>query len=168
MANDPMSVALLEARAAEARGEVPVGAALARDGVVIASAGNRTREDSDPTAHAEMLAIRAAAKREGAARLVDCDLYVTLGPCAMCAGAVSHARLRRLYYAAPDPKGGAVDHGPRFFAQPTCLHAPEVYGGLRESEAAALLRGFFAAKRNPTKTGVSGPRTVPLDGSLEF
>ena len=94
-----------------------------------------------------MLAIRAAAKLEGA-RLTDCDLYVTLEPCAMCAGAISHARLRRLYYAAADPKGGAVDHGPRFFAQPTCLHAPEVYGGIRESEAAALLRGFFAGKRN--------------------
>ena len=147
MADDPMSIAFLEARAAEARGEVPVGAALARCGVVIASAGNRTREDSDPTAHAEMLAIRSVAKREGA-RLTECDLYVTLEPCAMCAGAISHARLRRLYYAAPDPKGGAVDHGPRFFTQPTCLHAPEVYGGIRESEAAALLRGFFAGKRN--------------------
>ena len=147
MADDPMSVAFFEARAAEARGEVPVGAALARGGVVISSAGNRTREDSDPTAHAEMLAIRAAAKLEGP-RLTDCDLYVTLEPCAMCAGAVSHARLRRLYYAAADPKGGAVDHGPRFFAQPTCFHAPEVYGGIRESEAAALLRGFFVGRRN--------------------
>jgi tRNA(adenine34) deaminase len=147
MADDPMSIAFLEARAAEARGEVPVGAALARCGVVIASAGNRTREDSDPTAHAEMVAIRSVAKREGV-RLTECDLYVTLEPCAMCAGAISHARLRRLYYAAPDPKGGAVDHGPRFFMQPTCLHAPEVYGGIRESEAAALLRGFFAGKRN--------------------
>ena len=147
MADDPMSIAFLEARAAEARGEVPVGAVLARSGVVIASAGNRTREDSDPTAHAEMLAIRSVAKREGV-RLTECDLYVTLEPCAMCAGAISHARLRRLYYAAPDPKGGAVDHGPRFFTQPTCLHAPEVYGGIRESEAAALLRGFFAGKRN--------------------
>ena len=147
MADDPMSIAFLEALAAEARGEVPVGAALARCGVVIASAGNRTREDSDPTAHAEMLAIRLVTKREGA-RLTECDLYVTLEPCAMCAGAISHARLRRLYYAAPDPKGGAVDHGPRFFRQPTCLHAPEVYGGIRGSEAAALLRGFFAGKRN--------------------
>ncbi|HEY3719935.1 MAG TPA: nucleoside deaminase [Roseiarcus sp.] len=142
-----MSIAFLEARAAEARGEAPVGAALARRGVVIASAGNRTREDSDPTAHAEIVAIRSAAKREGV-RLIECDLYVTLEPCAMCAGAISQARLRRLYYAAPDPKGGAVDHGPRFFTQPTCLHAPEVYGGIRESEAAALLRGFFAGKRN--------------------
>jgi tRNA(Arg) A34 adenosine deaminase TadA len=147
LADDPMSIAFLEARAAEARGEAPVGAALARRGVVIASAGNRTREDSDPTAHAEIVAIRSAAKREGV-RLIECDLYVTLEPCAMCAGAISHARLRRLYYAAPDPKGGAVDHGPRFFMQPTCLHAPEVYGGIRESEAAALLRGFFGGKRN--------------------
>jgi tRNA(Arg) A34 adenosine deaminase TadA len=147
LADDPMSIAFLEARAAEARGEAPVGAALARRGVVIASAGNRTREDSDPTAHAEIVAIRSAAKREGV-RLIECDLYVTLEPCAMCAGAISQARLRRLYYAAPDPKGGAVDHGPRFFTQPTCLHAPEVYGGIRESEAAALLRGFFAGKRN--------------------
>ena len=113
MADDPMSIAFLEARAAEARGEVPVGAALARCGAVIASAGNRTREDSDPTAHAEMVAIRSVAKREGV-RLTECDLYVTLEPCAMCAGAISHARLRRLYYAAPDAKGGAVEHGPRF------------------------------------------------------
>jgi tRNA(Arg) A34 adenosine deaminase TadA len=142
-----MSVAFAEARAAERRGEVPIGAALARDGVVIASAGNRTREDAEPTAHAEMLVLRAGAAQLGGARLTDCDLYVTLEPCAMCAGAISHARLRRLYYAAPDPKGGAVEHGPRFFAQPTCLHAPEVYGGIRESEAAAMLRAFFAARR---------------------
>src|SRR5271169_1547055 len=146
MADDPMSIAFLEARAAEARGEVPVGAALARSGVVIASAGNRTREDSDPTAHAEILAIRSVAKREGV-RLTECDLYVTMEPCAMCAGAISHARLRRLYFAAPDPKGGAVEHGPRLFTQPTCLHAPEIYGGIRESEAAKMLRDFFAAKR---------------------
>jgi tRNA(adenine34) deaminase len=144
---DPMSVAFMEARAAERRGEVPIGAALVSQGSVIASAGNRTREDADPTAHAEMLVIREAAARLGAARLTDCDLYVTLEPCAMCAGAVSHARLRRLYYAAPDAKGGAVEHGPRFFSQPTCLHAPEIYGGIRESEAAAMLKEFFAAKR---------------------
>jgi tRNA(adenine34) deaminase len=144
---DPMSVAFAEARAAEARDEVPIGAAIACNGVVVASAGNRTREDADPTAHAEILVIRAAAKALGGPRLVDCDLYVTLEPCAMCAGAISHARLRKLYYAAPDPKGGAVDHGPRFFAQPTCLHAPEVYGGLREMEAAKMLRAFFAGKR---------------------
>ena len=147
MSADPMSVAFAEAREAERRGEVPIGAALARDGEVIASAGNRTRADADPTAHAEMLVLREAAARLGAERLTGCDLYVTLEPCAMCAGAISHARLRRLYFAAPDPKGGAVEHGPRFFSQPTCLHAPEVYGGIRESEAAEMLRAFFAAKR---------------------
>ena len=144
---DPMSLAFAEARAAEARGEAPIGAALVRDGVVIACAGNRTRELADPTAHAELLVIRAAAAALGSERLASCDLYVTLEPCAMCAGAMSHARIRRLYYAAPDPKGGAVDHGPHLFGQPTCHHAPEVYGGIRESEAAAMLRAFFAAKR---------------------
>ncbi len=144
---DPMSVAFDEARAAERLGEKPIGAALVCDGKVIASAGNRTREDADPTAHAEMLAIRDAARRLDQARLTQCDIYVTLEPCAMCAGAISHARLRRLYYAAPDPKGGAVEHGPRFFSQATCLHAPEIYGGIRESEAAAMLREFFAGKR---------------------
>jgi tRNA(Arg) A34 adenosine deaminase TadA len=144
---DPMTIAFVEAHSAELRGETPIGAALVREGTVIESAGNRTRELNDPTAHAEMLVIREAAARIGSERLVGCDLYVTLEPCAMCAGAISHARLRRLYYAAPDPKGGAVDHGPRFFRSPTCHHAPEVYGGLRESEAAAMLRAFFAAKR---------------------
>jgi tRNA(Arg) A34 adenosine deaminase TadA len=147
MADDAMSIAFEEALAAEARGEVPIGAAIALDGAIIARAGNRSRQDSDPTAHAEMLAIRAAALIAGGPRLVDCDLYVTLEPCTMCAGAISHARLRRLYYAAPDPKGGAVEHGARFFSQPTCMHAPEIYGGIRESEAAALLRNFFAQKR---------------------
>ena len=142
-----MTVAFAMARSAEQRSEAPIGAALVREGAVIASAGNRTRELSDPTAHAEMLVIHEAAKRLGAERLVGCDLYVTLEPCAMCAGAISLARLRRLYYAAPDPKGGAVDNGPRFFRSPTCHHAPEVYGGLRESEAAAMLRTFFAARR---------------------
>ena len=142
-----MRVAFAQARAAAARGEAPIGAAVAREGVVIASAGNRTREDRDPTAHAEMLAIRAAARALGAERLVDCDLYVTLEPCAMCAGAISHARLRRLYFAASDAKGGAVEHGPRWFGQPTCLHAPEVYGGLRESEAGEMLKAFFARLR---------------------
>ena len=145
--SDPMSLAFAEARAAEARGEAPIGAAIVCDGAVIARAGNRTRELADPTAHAELIAIREAAGRIGSERLAGCDLYVTLEPCAMCAGAISHARLRRLYYAAPDPKGGAVEHGPRFFSQPTCLHAPEVYGGIRESEAAAMLRAFFAARR---------------------
>jgi len=145
--DDPMSLAFAEARSAEARGEAPIGAALVRVGAVIASAGNRTRELADPTAHAEMLVIREAAATLGTERLVGCDLYVTLEPCAMCAGAISFARLRRLYYAAPDPKAGAVDHGPCFFRLATCHHAPEVYGGLRESEAATMLRSFFAARR---------------------
>jgi len=147
MALDAMGAAFEEARAAGARGEVPVGAAIMRDGALIASAGNRTIADNDPTAHAEMLAIRAAAAKIGASRLPDCDLYVTLEPCAMCAGAISFARLRRLYYGADDSKGGAVEHGPRFFSQPTCHHAPEIYGGIRAGEAAALLRAFFAARR---------------------
>ena len=146
-ADDPMSLAFAEARAAEARGEAPIGAAIVRDGVVVARAGNRTRELADPTAHAEMIAIRVAAAALGSERLVGCDLYVTLEPCAMCAGAISHARIQRLYYAATDPKGGAVENGPRFFRQPTCHHAPETYGGIRESEAAELLRAFFAARR---------------------
>ena len=145
--NDPFAAAFDQARAAADAGEVPVGAALARDGVVIAAAGNRTLRDKDPTAHAEMLVIREACAAIGSERLVDCDLYVTLEPCAMCAGAISFARIRRLYYAASDPKGGAVEHGPSFFAQPTCHHAPEVYGGIRESEAALLLRDFFQARR---------------------
>jgi tRNA(adenine34) deaminase len=144
---DSMSLAFAEARAADARGEAPIGAAIVCDGAVIARAGNRTRELADPTAHAELIAIREAAGRIGSERLAGCDLYVTLEPCAMCAGALSHARIRRLYYAAPDPKGGAVEHGPRFFNQPTCHHAPEVYGGIREREAAAMLKAFFAAKR---------------------
>jgi tRNA(Arg) A34 adenosine deaminase TadA len=144
---DPYSAAFGEARAAAAAGEVPVGAALARNGEIIAAAGNRTLRDRDPTAHAEMLVIRQACAAIGSERLVDCDLYVTLEPCAMCAAAISFARIRRLYYAASDPKGGAVEHGPRFFAQPTCHHRPEVYGGIRESEAAQLLRDFFQARR---------------------
>ena len=145
--DDPMSVAFAEARSAERRGEAPVGAAVARHGVVIASGGNRTRGLADPTAHAEILALRAAGAALGSERLMDCDLYVTLEPCAMCAGAISHARIRRLYYAAPDLKGGAVEHGSAFFGQPTCLHAPKVYGGIREREAAEMLRAFFAARR---------------------
>lgn len=144
---DPLAEAFVRAQEAAARGEVPVGAAIARDGNVIASAGNRTLADCDPTAHAEVLAIRAAAGILGSERLIDCDLYVTLEPCAMCAGAISLARIRRLYFAAADPKGGAIEHGPRFFAQPTCHHAPEVYGGLRETEAAELLRNFFRDRR---------------------
>ena len=147
IAPDPLTRAFEEARLAGARGEVPVGAVVARDGAVIAAAGNRTLADRDPTAHAEVLAIRAACAALGSERLVGCDLYVTLEPCAMCAGAISFARLRRVYYGAPDPKGGALDHGPRFFSQATCHHAPEVYGGLRESEAAELLRGFFRERR---------------------
>jgi tRNA(adenine34) deaminase len=147
MAADPMSAAFDEARAAAARGEVPVGAAIARNGAIVASAGNRTLQDNDPTAHAEILAIRAAALKLGSQRLADCDLYVTLEPCAMCAGAISFARVRRLYYGAADAKGGAVENGPRFFSQATCHHAPEVYGGVRESEAAEMLRAFFAARR---------------------
>ena len=147
MAADPMSAAFDEARAAAARGEVPVGAAITRNGAIVASAGNRTLQDNDPTAHAEILAIRAAALKLGSQRLADCDLYVTLEPCAMCAGAISFARVRRLYYGASDAKGGAVENGPRFFSQATCHHAPEVYGGVRESEAAEMLRAFFAARR---------------------
>jgi tRNA(adenine34) deaminase len=148
VASDPMSAAFEEARAAGARGVAPIGAAIARDGAIIARAGNRTIADSDPTAHAEILAIRAAGAKLASQRLVDCDLYVTLEPCAMCAGAISFARLRRLYYAASDPKGGAVEHGPRFFTQATCHHAPQIYGAIRESEAAELLRAFFAARRD--------------------
>ena len=141
-------MALAEAEAAAQRGEVPVGAVLvAADGTVLARAGNRTEDLHDPTAHAEILAIRDATQRLGTARLPDCDLYVTLEPCAMCAAAISFARLRRVYFGAYDPKGGAVDHGPRFFAQPTCHHAPEIIGGLAEDRAGELLRRFFAKKR---------------------
>jgi len=142
-----MDDALAEAHAAAAASEVPVGAVIVRDGAIVARAGNRTLRDHDPTAHAEMLAIRAAAAALGTERLADCDLYVTLEPCAMCAGAISFARIRRLYYGAADPKGGAVEHGVRFFSAATCHHRPEVYGGLGESEAAALLRDFFKARR---------------------
>ena len=144
---DPFSAAFDAARAAAQAGEVPVGAAVVRGGALVAVAGNRTQRDHDPTAHAEMLALRAAAATLGSERLIDCDLYVTLEPCAMCAAAISFARIRRLYFAAADPKGGAVEHGPRFYAQATCHHAPEVYGGIRESEAATLLRDFFRARR---------------------
>jgi tRNA(adenine34) deaminase len=142
-----MQLALDEARAAAARGEVPVGCVLVRAGEVIARAGNRTVTDRDPTAHAELLAIRAAASALGSERLADCDLYVTLEPCAMCAAAMSFARIRRLYFGAGDPKGGAVEHGVRFFASPTCHHRPEVYGGINESESAGLLKEFFQKRR---------------------
>jgi len=143
-----MDLALAEAEAACARGEVPVGAVvLAPDGQVLARAGNRTLELRDPTAHAELLAIRAACAVLESERLVDCDLYVSLEPCAMCAAAISFARIRRLYFGASDPKGGGVEHGARVFSQPTCHHAPEVYGGIGETAAAALLKEFFAARR---------------------
>ena len=142
-----MDLALAEARLAAAEGEVPVGCVVVRDGGVIARARNRTLADHDATAHAEMLAIRAAAAALRTERLTACDVYVTLEPCTMCAGALSFARIRRLYYGAADPKGGAVDNGVRFFASPTCHHRPEVYGGIAAQEAAELLRGFFAARR---------------------
>jgi tRNA(adenine34) deaminase len=142
-----MQLALEEARAAGARGEVPVGCVIVRDGEVVARAGNHTLADKDPTAHAELLAIRQAATALGSERLSDCDLYVTLEPCAMCAAAMSFARIRRLYFGASDPKGGAVENGVRFFSAVICHHRPEVYGGINESECAALLRDFFAARR---------------------
>jgi tRNA(adenine34) deaminase len=142
-----MSIALEEARAAAARGEVPVGCVVVRDGGIVARAGNRTIADHDPTAHAELIAIRAAASALGSERLADCDLYVTLEPCAMCAAAMSFARIRRLYFGAADTKGGAVEHGVRFFAAPTCHHRPEVYGGINESECGELLKDFFQARR---------------------
>jgi len=142
-----MELALLEAEAAAKRGEVPVGCVIVHDGAVIARAANRTLADKDPTAHAELLALRTAARTLGSERLTACDLYVTLEPCTMCAAAISFARVRRLYYGALDPKGGAVDSGVRFFGQPTCHHRPEVYGGIYEAKAAALLKDFFAARR---------------------
>jgi tRNA(adenine34) deaminase len=142
-----MDMALEEARAAGARGEVPVGCVIARDGAVVARAGNRTLADRDPTAHAEIVAIRQTAALLRSERLDGCDLYVTLEPCAMCAGAVAFARIRRLYYGAADPKGGAVDNGVKFFTSPSCHHRPEVYGGLAEAEAGALLKTFFQERR---------------------
>jgi len=143
-----MGRALIEAEAAGKRGEVPVGAVVAGpDGALLAAAGNRTRDLADPTAHAELLAIREACAKLGAERLTGCDLYVTLEPCAMCAAAISFARIRRLYYGAPDPKGGGVEHGARVFNQATCHHAPEIYSGIDEDRAAALLKAFFQAKR---------------------
>ena len=143
----PMAVALEAANAAAALGEVPVGAVVVHAGAVVSVAHNRTILDRDPTAHAEILAIRTACATLGSERLVGCDLYVTLEPCAMCAGAISFARIRRLYFGCSDPKGGAVEHGPRFFGQPTCHHAPEVYGGFSEGAARALLQAFFATRR---------------------
>ena len=144
---EPMSVALAQARAGGAQGEVPIGAVVIRDGVIIAAAHNAPRGLSDPTAHAEVLAIRAAAQALGTERLEGCELWVTLEPCAMCAGAITHARIARLYYAAPDPKGGAVEHGARVFEQDQCLHRPEVYSGMGEEQAIALLKDFFQARR---------------------
>jgi tRNA(adenine34) deaminase len=144
---DPMSCAFFEARAALERGEVPVGAVIVRDGAILSRAGNQTLHDKDPTAHAEILAIQRACRAEASERLSGCDLYVTLEPCAMCAAAISFARLRRLYFAASDPKSGGVEHGPRFFTQSSCHHAPEIYGGIRESQAAAMLTNFFMARR---------------------
>lgn len=142
-----MQLALEEARAAATRGEVPIGCVIVRDGEVVARAGNRTLADKDPTGHAELIAIRVAAAKIGTERLTGCDLYVTLEPCTMCAAALSFARIRRLYFGASDPKGGAVESGVRFFDSPTCHHRPEVYGGIGEAECAALLREFFAARR---------------------
>jgi tRNA(adenine34) deaminase len=142
-----MQRALAAARAAAEAGEVPIGAVIVKDGVVIAEAHNSPRTDFDPTAHAEIVAIRRAARALGDERLTDCELWVTLEPCAMCAGAIAHARIARLYYAASDPKGGAVEHGARVFEQPQCLHRPEVYSGIGEAEAAALLKAFFRKRR---------------------
>jgi tRNA(adenine34) deaminase len=148
MAEPPMAIALAEAAAAGRRGEVPVGAVLVdAGGRVLAAAGNRVEELRDPTAHAELLVIRAAAAQRGEPRLADCDLHVTLEPCPMCAAAISFARLRRLYFGAYDPKGGGVEHGARVFEQPTCHHRPEVYGGIGEVRAATLLRDFFTKRR---------------------
>lgn len=148
MTNSFMDEALIEARAAAERGEVPIGAVVVIDGVVVGRGGNRTREHNDVTAHAEIEAIREAAAALGQERLTGADLYVTLEPCTMCAAAISFARIRRLYYGAEDPKGGGVDHGARFYSQPTCHHVPEVYSGLQETEAAAILRQFFKNRRD--------------------
>ena len=144
---EPMRLALEYAHDAARAGEVPVGAVITRDGEVLAAVANAMRGSADPTAHAEIVALREAAHRIGSSRLDGCDLWVTLEPCAMCAGAIALARIARLYFAAPDPKGGAVLHGPRLFAQPTCHHAPEIYSGIGESESADLLRAFFAERR---------------------
>ena len=144
---EPMIHALDLAREAAGLGEVPVGAVVVRDGAIVGAGHNRTRLERDPTAHAEIVALRAAARTLGSERLTGCDLFVTLEPCPMCAGAISHARIARLYYGAPDPKGGAVAHGARVFQHPQCLHRPEVYDGIGEGEAGELLRGFFAERR---------------------
>lgn len=145
--NPFMAIAMEEARAAGARGEVPIGAVIVRDGAVLARAGNRTREFNDPSAHAEIVAIRQACGEISSERLPEADLYVTLEPCTMCAGAISFARIRRLYYGAQDPKGGAVENGVRFYSAPTCHHAPDVYSGIGEREASDVLKSFFQEKR---------------------
>ena len=145
---EPMRLALEEARASAAADEVPIGAVVVKDGLVIATGQNRNRRDKDPTAHAEIVAMRAAAKTLGTDRLSGCDLWVTLEPCAMCAGAIAHARIDRLYYGALDPKGGGVEHGARVFAQAQCHHRPELFGGIGADGAAVLLRDFFAERRN--------------------
>jgi len=142
-----MDLAFEEARAAQAAGEVPIGCVIVREGRVLARAGNRVLRDKDPTAHAEALAIRQAAIAIGTERLNDCDLYVTLEPCTMCAAAISFARIRRLYYGAADPKGGAVESGVRFFSASTCHHRPEIYGGIAASESATMLKDFFRTRR---------------------
>lgn len=144
---EPMRVALAHAQAAAEAGEVPIGAVVTQAGAIIATGENRNRRDRDPTAHAEIVAIRAACAALGQDRLTDCDLWVTLEPCPMCAGAIAHARIARLYYGAPDPKGGGVDHGARVFAQPQCHHRPELFPGLGEGASEALLRAFFAERR---------------------
>ena len=142
-----MEQALQRARTAAAEGEVPVGCVVVKDGAIVAGAGNRTLQDKDPTAHAEMIAIRHACEALGTERLTDCDLYVTLEPCTMCAAAISFARIRRIYFGAPDEKGGAVEHGVRFYTSPACHHAPEVYGGIGEARASAMLKEFFRKLR---------------------
>jgi tRNA(adenine34) deaminase len=157
--SSPMTLALAEAEAAGARGEVPVGAVLlGPDGTVLAQDGNRVEALADPTAHAELLVLRQAARTLGRPRLVGCDLYVTLEPCPMCAQAISFARIRRLYYGAADPKGGGVDHGPRIFSSSSCHHAPDVYGGIGEGRAEAVLKAFFRARRAPCRGGAPGGR----------
>jgi tRNA(Arg) A34 adenosine deaminase TadA len=159
MGPSPMLVALAEAEAAAARGEVPVGAVLVDSrGGLLAAAGNRVETDRDPTAHAEMLVLRVGAARLGAKHLAECDLYVTLEPCAMCAAAIGLARLRRLYFGAYDPKGGAVEHGPQLFDQPTTHHRPEIYGGIEERRAGNLLRAFFRDRRHRARR--SGPERI--------
>ncbi|HVJ00426.1 MAG TPA: nucleoside deaminase [Sphingomonas sp.] len=159
----PMRAALDAAAAAADAGEVPVGAVVVKDGVILAVAANAPRTLSDPTAHAEIRAIRAAAQALGSDRLEGCDLWVTLEPCAMCAGAIAHARIARLYYGASDPKGGAVEHGARFFAQPTCHHRPEIFSHIGEREAAGLLRDFFAARRGSAQPEPAQPDPQPGD-----